>query len=341
MLLPAVLAGALVVGCGGDDDAATESATELLDIAFANSIDSADITLDIELELEGAAELEEPVQITLTGPYHSDPDGALPAVDWNVTIQAQGQSFEAGLTSTGDRAFIGLQGTDYEVSRETVENLNRQLLASRETEGDRDLEDFGVTPRDWVVDAEVEGDEEVADVLTTHVSGNLDVARILDDLNTVVAEASQLGGAIAEQAPPTLSDEQQEQIEDVVSDPRFDAYVGKDDERLHRLSADLGFEVPEDARERVGGLESGVISFSIEFANIGAAQEVSAPENARPVSELTTQLEGLFGGGAVAPPAPPEAAPETESEQQELYEDCVRALPDDQTSEAFCEPLLE
>jgi hypothetical protein len=351
MLLPALLAAGLLAGCGEDDK---KSVTDLLDKAFENSIGSADVKLDIEIQLDGVDEIEDPIEIALTGPYDSTGEGEIPSVDWDITVRAQNQSFNAGLTSTGDRAFVGFQGTEYEVSREAVAELNRQVAASRKREGGRDLSDFGVTARDWVVDAQEDGDEEVAGVETTHVSGKLDVTRALEDLNKVVEEAAKLGGQVGQQAPPKLTDEQKEQIDEVVDDPRFDAYVGNDDDKLHRLSADLEFDVPEDSRERVGGLEGGRISFSIEFASIGEAQPIEAPEDARPIEELTRQLQGLIGGalgGAAAPPegtgdgsAPEESEtlpPQTEPEKQRAYEECVKTDPSDESVRAFCEVLLQ
>ena len=343
MLLPVLLAGALLGGCGEDD---TESVTELLDTAFATPIGSADVTLDVEIELDGIDELQDPIEIALTGPYDSREKGQIPMVDWDVTVGAQNQSFNATLTSTGDRAFVGFQGTEYEVSEQTVAALNQQLAANENSEGERDLSEFGINARDWVVDAEEEGDEEVAGVETTHVSGKLDVTRVLEDLNTVVQEAAKLGGPLGQQAPPELTDEQKDQIEEVVQDPGFDAYVGTEDDALHRLSADLEFEVPEDSREQVGGLEGGRVSFSIEFANIGSAQPIEAPEGARPISELTQQLQGLLGGALGAPPtgdeggavAPP---PQTDSEKQKAYEECVSTDPEDESVRAFCEVLLQ
>jgi hypothetical protein len=342
MLLSALLAGVLVAGCGGDD---TKSVTDLLDRAFDTPIGSADMTLDIAVELDGVEELQDPIEVAVTGPYDSTEEGQIPRLDWEITAAAQGQSFNAALTSTGDRAFVGFQGTDYEVSRQTVAALNRQLAASEEAEGERDISDFGINAREWVVDAEEEGDEEVAGVETTHVSGGLDLARVLDDLNSAVEEASELGGQLGQQAPPALTEEQQEQIEEIVDDPRFDAYIGKDDDRLHRLSADLEFEVPEDEREATGGLEGGRVSFSIEFANVGSPQPIAAPEDARPISELTQQLQGLLGGALGTPQAgggdttaPP---PQTESEKQEAYEECISTDPNDESVRAFCEVLLQ
>jgi hypothetical protein len=342
-LLPALLTGALLAGCGGGDD--TESVTDLLDRAFEASIGSADVTLDIEVELEGVDELEDPIQIALTGPYETGEEGTIPRVDWDITVSAQNQSFNASLTSTGDRAFIGFQGTEYEVGQETVEALNRQLAASAEAEGERELSDFGVSAREWVVDAEEDGDEEVAGVETTHVSGKLDVTRVLEDLNKVVEEAAKLGGQLGQPAPPTLTDDQKDQIEEVVDDPEFDAYVGNDDDILRRLSADLEFDVPEDSREQVGGLEGGRISFSIEFADVGSAQSIEAPEGARPISELTQQLQGLLGGALGAPPAGGgtglETPPQTDEEKQRAYEECVATDPNDESVKAFCEVLLQ
>jgi hypothetical protein len=343
VLLPALLAGALVAGCGDDD---SQEVTELLDKAFQTSIGSADVTLDVEVQLDGVDELQDPVEVNLTGPYESGGDKQIPSLDWDITASAQGQSFNANLTSTGDRAFIGFQGTDYEVSQETVAALNQTLAAGAEEGDGRSLSDFGVNARDWVVDASDDGDEDVAGVETTHVSGELDVSRVREDLNTIVQKAAKLGGAVGQTAPPELTDEQKGQIEDVVEDPTFDAYVGKDDDRIHRLSADVDFEVPEDTRDQAGGLEGGTVSFSIEFANVGSPQPVTAPEDARPISELTQQLQGLLGGALGAPqtggggttaPAPPQ----TDAEKQKAYEECIKTDPSDESVKSFCEVLLQ
>lgn len=349
-LLPAVLAGSLIAGCGGDD---TESVTEVLDRAFNSSIESADVSLDVQVELDGVEQVEGPLELTLTGPYQSGGGERVPSVDWDIGVRAQNQSFNAGVTSTGDRAFLAFQGTDYELDQRSVRQLNRRIAASAGDEDRQSLGDFGVTARDWVVDASDSGDQEVAGVDTHHVSGRLDVSRALEDLNKVVEEAAKLSGQGGPQPPPRLTDEQKRQIEEVIENPRFDAYVGKEDDILRRLSADLEFQVPEDSREQVGGLEGGRISFSIEFADVGTPKEIEAPADPRPVSELTQQLQGLLGGALGAAPPPGEAegsagpqdgadaGAQTDAEKQKAYEDCVRTAPDDPQVEAFCQVLLQ
>lgn len=345
-LLPALLAAGLVSGCGGDDKA---SVAKVLDKGFKSPIGSADVKLDIEIELRGIDQLQDPIQIALTGPYESGGAKRIPSVDWDITVGAQNQSFNAGLISTGDRAFVSFQGTDYEVSRATVAALNKQVASNGKSGGSRDLADFGVTARDWIVDAKEDGSEDVAGVATTHVSGKLDVTRVLEDLNKVVSQAAKLGGRTGAQAPPQLTADQKKQIEDVVDDPGFDAYVGKHDQKLHRLSADIRFDVPEASRDRVGGLEGGRVSFSIEFADIGTKQRIVVPKSARPIGELTSQLRGLLGGSLGGGALPGDStdgtggagSTQTDPEKQKAYDDCVKTDPTDPQVKAFCEVLLQ
>ena len=85
-----------------------------------------------------------------------------------------------------------------------------------------------------------------------------------------------------------------------MKNPRFDVYVGKDDNIIRRLSADISFEVPQTQQAQLGGLTSGTLSFSIEFADVGKPQTITAPTSSKPLSELTSQLGGLGSvlGGA-------------------------------------------
>lgn len=291
LLVPAALLGA----CGGDD---TESVRELVDRAFKQEIRSAKVDLSVTVELKGIQQLRDPIRLRLTGPYQSAGEGKLPRVDWNLDVKAAGQSFTAGFVSTGDNAFVNFQGADYEVGKESVAQINQQLAQARERGGERGLAQFGVNPRNWLVEAKDEGEQEVAGVETTHVSSALDVGRFLDDVNKLVSQAGNLPGG---QAARQLTDAEKKQIEDVVGDPRFDLYVGKEDDVIRRLSADLTFDVPENRRQQLNGLTGGTFRFSIEFREVRKPQTVQAPSNARPISELTSRLGvagGLPGGGS-------------------------------------------
>jgi hypothetical protein len=281
--------------CGGGSESDVK---DLLDSAFKNSIKSANVNLDVTLKLDGIQQLKDPVKLSLEGPYEAGPEGKLPKVDWDIAVNAAGQSFTAGLVSTSDNAFVKFQGTAYEAGTAVVAQINQQIKAAAAQQGNKKkgLSQFGVQARNWIKDAKEEGDEKVAGVETTHVSASLDVARFLEDVNKIVGQA---GGSLpGGQKAPQLSEQDKKQIQDVVKNPRFDVYVGKDDKIIRRLSADISFDIPKNRQAQLNNLKSGRISFSIEFSEVGKPQKITTPTNARPLSELTSQLGVLGGGGA-------------------------------------------
>lgn len=293
--LLAAAAATSLAACGGDD----AEVKALLDSAFDKPIGSAVVTADVEVDIEGVEELGDPIRLRVSGPYRSGGDERLPTFDWDVSFSGGGQTIAGNLLSTSENVFVSFGGTAYELGEETVSQFNEQIAADSRRSQDQSLARFGIDPSEWLSEAQDEGDEDVAGVSTTHVQAKVDVPRMLDDLNKLIDRA---GGAVAGAAPPPkLTDQQRQRVADAVSDPVLDVYVGKDDDVVRRLSANLELEVPEGSRDDVGGIEGGRISFSVEFADVGRQVRVQAPADARPISELAEQFGGLgaLDGGVI------------------------------------------
>jgi hypothetical protein len=292
-LLLVALSAALLTACGGKSSGDVK---DTLDKAFATPIHSARIDLEVTLDLDGIQRLNGPVKLSVQGPYETGGNQTIPKADWDIAASAAGQNFSAGFISTGDNAWVGFQGQNYEVGKQAVAQVNQQIKQAAGQNKSKGFSQFGIDPRNWLTDAKDEGDEKVAGTDTDHVSAALDVGRFLDDLNRLVKKAGSSTGTTAQITP-----DQKKQIQDVVKNPRFDVYVGKSDNVIRRLSADLSFKVPSDKQAQLNGLKSGTLSFSIEFADVGKPQTITAPKSAKPLSELTTQLGGLgsvLGGGS-------------------------------------------
>ncbi|HEX4718098.1 MAG TPA: hypothetical protein VH300_06175 [Thermoleophilaceae bacterium] len=296
LLVALALAASLLAACGSQS---SSDVKDTLDKAFSTPIKSANIDLEVTLDLNGVKQLNGPVKLSVQGPYESGGNKTIPKADWDIAASAAGQNFSAGFTSTADNAWVGFQGQNYEVGKSAVARVNQQIQHAAGTTKKKGLAQFGVNPRDWITNAQDEGTSKIAGVETDHVSAALDVGKFLDDLNALVQKA---GGSLpaGSRTPPQLSPSEKKQIQDVVKNPRFDVYVGKSDNVIRRLSTDISFSVPSDKRAQVGGLKSGTLSFSIDFADVGQPQTITAPQNAKPLSELTSQLGGLSGvlGGA-------------------------------------------
>jgi hypothetical protein len=296
-LPPAIAAAAVAIaalaGCGGSSG---KDAQALLRRGFAASIPSANVTVDLSAKVDGVPQLSQPIRVKLGGPYRSNGSGKLPSLNWDISLSGGGQTFSAGVISTGTQAFVNFQGTNYKVSDATVARLNASA-AQRSPTGSRSLKSFGIDPLAWVKNPSEEGDSDVAGVATTHVSAGIDVAKLFNDLNKVVARA---GGSVGAARPQQLTPQIIDQIKKVVHDPKFDVYVGKRDGKIRRIALSLSFDVPKQAQTTSRGVSGGNLTLSVEFAGVGEPQTIVAPANSKPISDLTKQLGGLSGalGGA-------------------------------------------
>jgi hypothetical protein len=336
-----VLLAAVVTACGS---ASSGDVKSTVDKAFSTPIKSARIDLEASLELNGVKQLNGPVKLSVQGPYESGGRQTIPKADWDIAASAGGQNFSAGFISTGDNAWVGFQGQKYEIGKQAVAQVNQQITKAAGQNKSKGLSEFGIDPRNWLKDVKDEGEQKIAGADTKHVSAALDVAKFLDDLNRIVQKTSGSSGTSARITPA-----QKKQIEDVVENPRFDLYVGKSDNVIRRLSADLSFTVPSDKRAQVGGLQSGTLSFSIEFADVGKPQTIAAPARAKPLSELTTQLGGLGGllgaaGGSASSgsgsSSPGSSGPSSAALQK--YSDCLRKADPSKAAELQkCAALLK
>jgi hypothetical protein len=348
------LAGLLVLlavlvpaACGGDD---AEDVQALLDKAFEQDIKSADLNVDARLQLEGTGSLDRPLRIQATGPFRSN-EGKLPSVDLELRLGSDGggQTVQTGFLSTGDRAFVKFQDVYYEQPPEQVRQANESI---RRNQGDRSsLRSLGLNPRSWLKEADERGEEKVAGTDTTHVSGSLDVRAFLRDLNDFVKRSGgAIGGATGQNVPAPLSEEDIEKTADVVRSNSFDVYVGKDDDTIRRVSGRLDFTVPEEDRGSLGDVEGGSFDISVEFADVNGDQEIEAPANARPLSELTRSLgTGALGGtvpqqqppsGNGAQPPPVSGTPDADAFRE--YGECLeQAPPGDADALQRCNEMLQ
>src|SRR3954462_7444544 len=197
-LLVFALAMGVLAACGGGSSADVK---DTLDKAFSTPITSARIDLELTLKLDGVKQLNGPVKLSVQGPYETGGSQTIPKTDWDIAASAAGQNFSAGFTSTGDNAWIGFQGQNYEVGKAAVAQINQQISQAAGQNKQKGLSEFGIDPKTWLKDPKDEGDEKVAGVETHHVSAALDVSKFLDDLNQIVKKAGGSTGTAAQITP--------------------------------------------------------------------------------------------------------------------------------------------
>lgn len=353
----ALAASVAIAACGGDDGG-DEDPTEVLEATFSadqEPVESGVFDVTVDLAAEGG-ENDGSFAASLGGPFQSNEDG-VPSFDIDAELDldsaVQDVSGTAGLTSTGDAAFITFMDQNYEVPATAFQQFAAsftQLQAQTEAENAEAngniLSTIGVDPTNWLTNTSNEGDEDVEGTDTVHISGEADVPKLVEDIQTIAENAPQ---AAAQVTPDEL--DQLDQLGDIIDSAEFDIYSGKEDNVLRKFEASLELTPPSDTG---GGTPDNVtLDFAVTLSELGEEQEIAAPADPQPLQGLFDQLGvdpsalgglggalGSAGGGAAAQP-PAGGSPEAPAAgPADAYLQCLQQA---QGADALaeCEALLQ
>lgn len=236
LCLMALLAVTGLAACGGDEATSSTDVNKLLDDTFSGDkkMDSGKLDLALKLDVQGSGAVQGPVNVKLSGPFESQGAEKLPKFDMEASFEGAGQSLKAGVMTTGEKGFVSFNGTDYAVSDEVFKQFKESFerAASQGQQEDQSLKTLGIDPRKWLSNAENAGEEKVGDTDTIRITGDVDVAKLVDDINTALEKAGSLGLQGQAQLPTKLTEEQKQQIQKAIKDLKVDIYTGKEDTTL-------------------------------------------------------------------------------------------------------------
>ena len=346
-LLVALLTLGLVAGCGGDGDAADADTDvqQLLDETFSGdkSIESGRLDLALGLESDGG----QPVTVNVSGPFQSQGAGRLPQLDVDASFEGGGQAFNGGIAVTEDRAFVSWDGTEYEIAGPVFQQFKAGYEeAAKQSEGqqqDQSLASRGIDPRRWLTNAKNEGERDVGGTETILITGDVDVPKLLEDVDSALEKVRSLGVQGSDQLPERLTDEDKRQTAEAIDDLSVEIYTGAEDRILRRIVVALALTAPEGATD---GAESVDVKFDLQLLEVNEDQTIEAPENAESFDALLEQLQGLglslgdLGGlGAGGAGSGGGGGGATEQNLQE-YSECIQKAAGDNAKVRECADLL-
>jgi hypothetical protein len=349
-LLVALLAAGLLAGCGGGDDGSggdgADSSTDvnqLLKDTFSGDKEVKSGKLDLALNADAGSSGSFAVKVS--GPFESQGAGKLPKLDIDASLEGGGQNVQAGVTSTGDKGFVSYAGTDYEVPGAVFQQFKagfEQSAKEAQDKGeDQSLSSLGIDPTKWLTNAKNEGEAEVGDTDTIKITGDVDVPKLLDDVNAALQKIRSLGGSSASSLPEQLTEQDKKQAEDAIKDLSVEIYTGKDDKILRRFVVAMTLEVPNDS----GSNESADVKFDLQLLDLNEGQDIAAPESTKPFDELVQKLNGLglggLGGlGSGSGSGSGSSGGGTDQENLEKYSQCIQEAAGDNNKIRKCADLL-
>lgn len=292
------LSFALAACGGGESEKSGESPQAVLEAATLEGIDSGDIDLTLGVKASGPEGGN--VDVSLSGPFQSEGKGSLPKL--GLTASAKGEvggdkvDFEGGIVLLPNSAYVNYEGVEYEVDPTTFAFVESTLNEAQQEAGAETgsagaaacQEEFGkLKVADFLEGGANEGSADVDGTATAKISGDLNVAGAIDTvLEAVESPACRAQLAAAGPLPSEAEIENaKDEVTSSLKSAHVDIYVG-DDDIVRQISAQLKIE-PENGGK---GPRSVEIDLDLKLTGVNEEQEISAPENAKPLSKLFLKL---------------------------------------------------
>lgn len=351
LLLLVLVVPALAVGACGDDSSG-EDVDAVLEQTFdgkGGEVESGKLDLSVKLDLDGAGEsLDAPIAIALSGPFENRGAGEVPRFDFSLNLDGGGQQFQAGAVSTGEAAYLRFSDQAYKVDDATykqfADGYKKAAADDEKQESGPSLASLGVDPRRWLENPQEEGTEEVGGAETIHITAEVNVPRLLEDVNRLIKSAGSLGGVAGRQVPDELTDAERARVAEALKTVKVDIWTGKDDKVMRRFLLALEIDVPESERKEAG-LSSGKVDLEYAVSDLNKPQTIEEPSNARPVSELNAALQALglnLGGrgSSGGTSTTPQSGTSTTPSPSQAYLTCLEQAGEDSAKVSECSKLL-
>ncbi len=301
LLLVAVVLSlaAFLAACGGSGDsggAADLSPQQVLDQTFApgKSIKSAKLNAVLSISTSGGGGKSTDFSATLSGVVNAlDPKA--PQFDLSTKIDGeqngQSTSLEAGAILTDSAAYLTYSGQNYELGADTFNQFKAGLDQSAQQQGKSTGLGSQADIKNFLTNVTDEGTEDVAGTESVHVSGDVDVNKLVTELRPLLQAAGSLdtlGGAAGQL--PNVQD--LSQLENSIKSASFDVYSSTADNQLTRFVLDLEIKEPTSGDSKIG--------VDVTLSDVGDDLAVTTPTESVPLDELLGGL-GLGGASGVAP----------------------------------------
>jgi hypothetical protein len=287
-----------VAGCGGGSSSNNEDPQQVLDETFNNPTEITSGKVDVSVDGSVQGDQSGSFSASISGPFQTSTDQtSFPEVDLTANFSASGGgpslSFDGALITTKDNAFVEYGGQAYEVGADTFKQFAQAYAQAAQQNQSKNqgnvFSQFGIDPSTWLTNVTNEGTTDVDGEDAIQIHGDADVGQIVSDLQKI---SQQTGSS----STPQITPQQLDQLKTSVKDASIDVYSGTSDHLLRKLALSLSIAPPASTG---GGVSSVDIDFSVTFSEVNEAQTITAPSNAKPLSDLLSQLglPGLPGVG--------------------------------------------
>src|SRR5204863_1851686 len=126
---------------------------------------------------------------------------------------------------------------------------------------------LGINAQRWLENPKVQGDEELGGAKTTHITSDVRLPALFDDIDQLLQRADALGLSQSQrqQLPKRLDPKTRAALAKAVKTARVDIWTGKDDKILRQLKVHVEFKSPNGigSQAQTQDIRSGTIDLTL------------------------------------------------------------------------------
>jgi hypothetical protein len=356
-----------VAACGGGNDkssGADADATTLLKDTFGadHPIRSGRLDANLDVDLKGLARITEPLSLHLNGPFQSNGGKTLPDFALGLDLQGGEKPITVGAVFAGGGGYLTIEGQAFDLGTDLYKTFKtgyekaKASAASKGAGGNQaSLSALGISPLRWLQDPKNVGTEDIAGTQTVHLASGVNVAKLLEDISTLLGKAKGVtsagSAATGTIVPTSLTAQQRDVIAKSIKSAKVDVWTGAKDHTLRKVAVNVQVDVPEELRAKAGNLQTGHVIFQVTIAQLNQDQKIVKPANVRRISELRSALSelGLLGAASTTTPGTtttpgattiPATPPATTGPQSD-YTQCITNAGEDLAKVQDCAQYLD
>ncbi len=280
-------------GGGGHKNAAataktTPAALVSQTVSASDAIQSGRISLSLDLALDGIKQLGgKPISLTVAGPFTRGTGGIWAALSANISAASSSATIE--IDKVGKQIYVGIGGTFYDLSGPGLQGATTLPLRSTGASGAsgaggrRLFKSLGIDPKSWLTDPKDVGESSVGGVETEHLSAQINIAAVLNDLSKLIGASGSTGSGTSTSAL--------ELLQSAITSAHLDVYTGVSDHIVRRFDLAIAFSLPAIASGAIDGLTGGSLHLDATLTDLNQPQTITGPSSAQPSSKL---LNGVF-----------------------------------------------
>ncbi len=243
--------------------------------------------------------------------FSDDPQAAEATINASIA----GQTIPVGLKAVDDKVWIQFMGQWYEVPADMMGTGTAGATSTTAKQADmagvlQALTAAGVDPTTWMIDLKVVGEDSIDGTPTYHLSGSIDMNKIMTDVmklmqdKTIQGMLPSVGSGVMGTTGSSITMPSQEELQGLGSQlgamfksVTLDMWIAKDTYQFRQV--ELNASIVPPAGQDAQGINGITLKAAISVAPATTPLTVTPPADAKPFSELEKSLgalQGLFSG---------------------------------------------